>query len=92
MKSSSVFGLNDEVTCGGNALKFHAAVRLKIMRRGLIDTEQEVAFLRKWCLVINLLLAYSSINNFYIFFPFPNYHLCVGGRWPYSILDVVVYK
>lgn len=47
MKSSPVFGLNNEVTCGGNALKFHAAVRMKIMRRGLIDTEQEVAFLQK---------------------------------------------
>lgn len=47
MKSSPVFGLNNEVTCGGNALKFHAAVRMKIMRRGLIDTEREVAFLQK---------------------------------------------
>ncbi|XP_078159016.1 DNA repair protein recA homolog 2, mitochondrial-like [Carex rostrata] len=32
----------EEVTCGGNALKFYAAVRLRISRRGLIQTNDKV--------------------------------------------------
>ncbi|XP_068662463.1 DNA repair protein recA homolog 2, mitochondrial isoform X1 [Aristolochia californica] len=43
VKSSQVFGYASEVTCGGNALKFHAAIRLRIMKRGLIVVEDEIA-------------------------------------------------
>ncbi|KAG9454773.1 hypothetical protein H6P81_007677 [Aristolochia fimbriata] len=43
LKPSQVFGHGSEVTCGGNALKFHAAIRLRIMRRGLIVEEDEFA-------------------------------------------------
>lgn len=32
----------EEVTCGGNALKFYAAVRLRLSRLGLIKTEDKV--------------------------------------------------
>ncbi|KAK9987322.1 hypothetical protein SO802_032273 [Lithocarpus litseifolius] len=32
------FGLVDEVTCGGNNLKFYASVRMKMMRTGLLKT------------------------------------------------------
>lgn len=71
MKSSPVFGLNNEVTCGGNALKFHAAVRMKIMRRGLIDTEQEVAFLQKLCLVIIFCWFIPPFITFTYFLFFP---------------------
>ncbi|XP_075639501.1 DNA repair protein recA homolog 2, mitochondrial isoform X2 [Castanea sativa] len=35
-KSGQGFGLVDEVTCGGNALKFYAAVRMKMIRTGLL--------------------------------------------------------
>ena len=42
LKSSHVFGRLDEVTCGGNALRFYAAVRLRIMRTGLLKTEDKV--------------------------------------------------
>jgi recombination protein RecA len=31
-----------EVTCGGNALRFYAAVRLRLSRKGLIKTEDKV--------------------------------------------------
>ncbi|XP_010269651.1 PREDICTED: DNA repair protein recA homolog 2, mitochondrial isoform X2 [Nelumbo nucifera] len=32
----------NEVTCGGNALKFYAAVRMRITRRGLLKMENEI--------------------------------------------------
>lgn len=32
----------NEVTCGGNALKFYAAIRMRIMRTGLLKSEDEV--------------------------------------------------
>ncbi|KAL0339710.1 UNVERIFIED_CONTAM: DNA repair protein recA2, mitochondrial, partial [Sesamum radiatum] len=31
----------DEVTCGGNALKFYAAIRMRISRKGLLKTEDK---------------------------------------------------
>ncbi|WJX78329.1 hypothetical protein P8452_61565 [Trifolium repens] len=34
-------GRMDEVTCGGNALRFYAAVRLRLSRMGLIKTEDK---------------------------------------------------
>ncbi|KAI7992108.1 hypothetical protein LOK49_LG12G02702 [Camellia lanceoleosa] len=36
------FGHADEVTCGGNALQFYAAIRMKIQRKGLLKTEDKV--------------------------------------------------
>ncbi|KAB1222385.1 hypothetical protein CJ030_MR2G005201 [Morella rubra] len=41
-KSGQSFGRVDEVTCGGNALQFYAAVRLKMMRKGLLKTKDKV--------------------------------------------------
>ncbi|KAJ9695936.1 hypothetical protein PVL29_011077 [Vitis rotundifolia] len=41
LKSSHGFGCLDEVTCGGNALRFYAAVRLRVMRTGLLKTEDK---------------------------------------------------
>ncbi|RDX82868.1 DNA repair protein recA-like 2, mitochondrial [Mucuna pruriens] len=35
-------GSVEEVTCGGNALRFYAAVRLRLSRMGLIKTEDKV--------------------------------------------------
>ncbi|XP_022153915.1 DNA repair protein recA homolog 2, mitochondrial isoform X2 [Momordica charantia] len=36
------FGHMDEVTCGGNALQFYAAVRLRLVRMGLLKSEDKV--------------------------------------------------
>ncbi|KAF3442007.1 hypothetical protein FNV43_RR15923 [Rhamnella rubrinervis] len=43
LKSGNAFGHMDEVTCGGNALNFFAAVRLRIRRTGLLRTGNEVS-------------------------------------------------
>jgi RecA/RadA recombinase len=45
----------EEITCGGNALKFYAAVRLRISRRGLIQTDDEVIQKLKKKLYLNVL-------------------------------------
>ncbi|KAH7853733.1 hypothetical protein Vadar_006055 [Vaccinium darrowii] len=42
VKSVKGFGHAEEVTCGGNALPFHAAVRMRISRTGLLKTEDKV--------------------------------------------------
>lgn len=39
------FGGPTEVTCGGNALKFYASVRLNIRRTGLVKKGEEVLYL-----------------------------------------------
>ncbi|OVA19901.1 AAA+ ATPase domain [Macleaya cordata] len=36
------FGNANEVTCGGNALKFYAAVRMRTMKTGLLRNEDEI--------------------------------------------------
>ncbi|PON34994.1 DNA recombination and repair protein [Parasponia andersonii] len=41
-KSSKGFECMDEYTCGGNALKFYAAVRLRLKKAGLLKVENEV--------------------------------------------------
>ncbi|GMH08146.1 hypothetical protein Nepgr_009986 [Nepenthes gracilis] len=41
-RSNEGLGHMDEVTCGGNALKFYAAVRLRISRIGLLKTEEKI--------------------------------------------------
>ncbi|OMO70247.1 hypothetical protein CCACVL1_19044 [Corchorus capsularis] len=40
-KSGQAFG-HEEVTSGGNALKFYAAVRLRMMRTGLLRSEEKI--------------------------------------------------
>lgn len=42
VRSVKGFGHADEVTCGGNALQFYAAIRMKIQRKGLLKTEDKV--------------------------------------------------
>ncbi|KAF8094213.1 hypothetical protein N665_0367s0002 [Sinapis alba] len=42
-KSNMRFPHSEEVTCGGNALRFQAAIRLKMIRTGLIKTANEVS-------------------------------------------------
>lgn len=42
-KSNMRFPHSEEVTCGGNALRFQAAIRLKMIRTGLIKTDNEVS-------------------------------------------------
>ncbi|KAF7147344.1 hypothetical protein RHSIM_Rhsim03G0029900 [Rhododendron simsii] len=42
VKSVKGFGHAEEVTCGGNALPFHAAVRMRISRTGLLRSEDKV--------------------------------------------------
>lgn len=39
----------EEVTCGGNALRFYAAVRLRLWRMGLIKTEDKVISTFMYC-------------------------------------------
>ncbi|XP_024015771.1 DNA repair protein recA homolog 2, mitochondrial isoform X2 [Eutrema salsugineum] len=42
-KSRMRFPHAEEVTCGGNALRFQAAIRLKMIRTGLIKTDSEIS-------------------------------------------------
>ncbi|KAF8395778.1 hypothetical protein HHK36_019729 [Tetracentron sinense] len=42
LRSGHGFGNSYEVTCGGNALKFYSAVRMRITRTGLLKTENEI--------------------------------------------------
>jgi len=42
-KSVKEYGSVEEVTCGGNALRFYAAVRLRLSRMRLIKTEDKVS-------------------------------------------------
>ncbi|WOL13713.1 hypothetical protein Cni_G22491 [Canna indica] len=42
LRSGHGFGEQNEVTCGGNALKFYAAVRMRIRRDCLLRSEDEV--------------------------------------------------
>ncbi|XP_020586255.1 DNA repair protein recA homolog 2, mitochondrial-like [Phalaenopsis equestris] len=42
MKSGKIFGEANEVTCGGNALKFYAAVRMRISRKELLHCQDMI--------------------------------------------------
>ena len=42
LRTFQSLGNVNEVTCGGNALKFYAAIRMRIMRTGLLKSEDEV--------------------------------------------------
>ncbi|KAE8681881.1 DNA repair protein recA-like protein 2 [Hibiscus syriacus] len=41
-KQGQAFGHMDEVTCGGNALKFYSAIRLRMIRTGLLKSGDKV--------------------------------------------------
>ena len=43
-----------EETCGGNALEFYAAVRLRIKRTGLLKIEDEVSACAYALFVLNM--------------------------------------
>jgi recombination protein RecA len=42
VRTSLKSGRAEEVTCGGNALKFYSAVRLRMIRTGLLKTGDKV--------------------------------------------------
>lgn len=54
LKSSHVSECFEEVTCGGNALRFYAAVRLRVLKTGLLKTEDKVKHWTLCYLYINL--------------------------------------
>ncbi|KAJ7976721.1 DNA repair protein RecA mitochondrial-like [Quillaja saponaria] len=56
-KSGNGFGRIDEVTCGGNALRFYAAVRLRLVRIGLLKAEEKITGLRICAEVVKNKLA-----------------------------------
>ncbi|XP_022928640.1 DNA repair protein recA homolog 2, mitochondrial isoform X2 [Cucurbita moschata] len=53
------FGQMNEVTCGGNALQFYAAVRLRLLRRGLLKSDDKVTGLAVAVQVVKNKLATS---------------------------------
>ncbi|GAB4843895.1 hypothetical protein Ancab_013859 [Ancistrocladus abbreviatus] len=57
VKRSEGFGHTGEVTCGGNALKFYAAVRLRISRMGLLKMEDKISGLKICVQVVKNKLA-----------------------------------
>ncbi|XP_010480995.1 PREDICTED: DNA repair protein recA homolog 2, mitochondrial isoform X2 [Camelina sativa] len=57
VKSSMRFPHAEEVTCGGNALPFHAAIRLKMIRTGLIKTGNKISGLNVCVQVVKNKLA-----------------------------------
>ncbi|KAK2651903.1 hypothetical protein Ddye_011759 [Dipteronia dyeriana] len=59
------FGRIDEETCGGNALKFYAAVRLRMMRTRLLKTEDEITGLGVCVEVVKNKLA-PAMNKAYL--------------------------
>ncbi|KAL1193888.1 putative DNA repair protein recA [Cardamine amara subsp. amara] len=57
VKSSMQYPHAEEVTCGGNALPFHAAIRLKMIRTGLIQTDNKISGLNVCVQVVKNKLA-----------------------------------
>ncbi|EEF28487.1 DNA repair protein reca, putative [Ricinus communis] len=57
VKSGQGLGQVDEATCGGNALKFYSAVRLRMARKALLKTEDEITGLRVSVQVVKNKLA-----------------------------------
>ncbi|PIA57291.1 hypothetical protein AQUCO_00600197v1 [Aquilegia coerulea] len=56
------FGRGTEITCGGNALEFYSAVRMKIARKGLIQKEDEIAGLSVCVQIVKNKLAPVMTN------------------------------
>ncbi|KAF5198539.1 Reca [Thalictrum thalictroides] len=61
-RPSEGFGRGAEITCGGNALEFYSAVRLKIARKGLIQKEDEIAGLSVCVQIVKNKLAPAMTN------------------------------
>ncbi|XP_020234480.1 DNA repair protein recA homolog 2, mitochondrial [Cajanus cajan] len=53
----------EEVTCGGNALRFYAAVRLRLSRMGLIKTEDKVEGVHICAQVVKNKLAPAAMKR-----------------------------
>ncbi|KAL2320710.1 hypothetical protein Fmac_029679 [Flemingia macrophylla] len=53
----------EEVTCGGNALRFYAAVRLRLSRTGLIKTEDKVEGVHICAQVVKNKLALAAMQR-----------------------------
>ncbi|KAL5708318.1 hypothetical protein ACHQM5_019415 [Ranunculus cassubicifolius] len=51
-----------EATCGGNALEFYSAIRLKLIRKGLIRNEDEIAGLSVCVEVVKNKLSPATTN------------------------------
>ncbi|MED6146955.1 hypothetical protein PIB30_039554 [Stylosanthes scabra] len=62
-KSAKGCGPAEEVTCGGNALRFYAAVRLRLSRMGLMKTEDKVEGLRVCVQVAKNKLAPAALKK-----------------------------
>lgn len=61
-KSSQAFGRMGEVTCGGNALKFYSAIRLRMIRTGLLSSEDKVTGLGVCVQVVKNKLAPAMLK------------------------------
>lgn len=77
MKSALGFRPADQVTCGGNALPFYAAVRMKLIRKTLLKTQDKVSFpcqnfhhltlgkeeyFLSFCRIVNILLFLTLVS------------------------------
>ncbi|XP_019456287.1 PREDICTED: DNA repair protein recA homolog 2, mitochondrial isoform X1 [Lupinus angustifolius] len=62
-KSGKGCGPMEEVTCGGNALRFYAALRLRLSRIGLIKTEDKVEGLQVSVQVVKNKLAPATMKK-----------------------------
>nr|GME21230.1 DNA repair protein recA homolog 2, mitochondrial [Ipomoea batatas] len=62
VQSSKAFGRAEEVTCGGNALPFYAAVRLKMIRKELLKANGKITGLRVSVQVVKNKLAPAMAN------------------------------
>lgn len=57
------FGGPTEVTCGGNALKFYASVRLNIKRIGFVKKGEEVKIIFKFFSSMHTALLLPCLLN-----------------------------
>ncbi|XP_031102819.1 DNA repair protein recA homolog 2, mitochondrial [Ipomoea triloba] len=62
VQSSKAFGRAEEVTCGGNALPFYAAVRLRMIRKELLKANDKITGLRVSVQVVKNKLAPAMAN------------------------------
>lgn len=69
VRTSLKSGHPEEVTCGGNALKFYSAVRLRMIRTGLLKTEDKVNLLILLLTgILNKLLGHIQLLKIQIVF------------------------
>ncbi|KAK7336512.1 hypothetical protein VNO77_17054 [Canavalia gladiata] len=61
--SDKGYGSMEEVTCGGNALRFYSAVRLRLSRMGLIKTEDKVEGVTVCVQVVKNKLAPAAVKK-----------------------------